>query len=504
MVGPWDPECELRLKQVLYRYMEELEATKAALYLTGASGNFQLVTSYGFGRRDSLAAEIKAGHPLYDWVRRHRTVPTFLNSSVENPDLQPVLEGSGSSKILTVPIVLTDRMVGFVDARDKARKQPYSSADVAVARPIAAAIETLLKEVGYSLSSPGQPVSGSAGTAASTVTPPAAAPEPPANVLSRWVIEQFVAFLRTVAQLPGVTAVAFTITDGRSTRTLVLRTVPFEDKQKEALITTHVQRLESLGVKLPGPSSWGWEEQESGGTSTRAEEVRTVVLLSSSPTWLLLSVLTPASVVTGETVLQAASEYFSVSRSLRNYRRATRNLARTLLEPGETPYPHLRQHCQAVSEISQRMAAGMQLGEDDEELFTIGGYLHDVGMRELDYTRTYRMERPGDAEQRLYQRHTVVGARILENAEYPGELARVIRHHHERWDGGGYPGKLTGRNIPIGSRAIHLAEVFDVLTSPSSYRRPMSKEAALELIRSESGKQFDPELVPVLEEAVRQ
>jgi HD-GYP domain-containing protein (c-di-GMP phosphodiesterase class II) len=104
---------------------------------------------------------------------------------------------------------------------------------------------------------------------------------------------------------------------------------------------------------------------------------------------------------------------------------------------------------------------------------------------------------------RLYQRHPIVGARILENAEYPGDLARVIRHHHERWDGNGYPGKLMGKSIPLASRIIHLAEVFDVLTSPNSYRRPISRDAAFELMRGEAGKQFDPELVPVLEEAAR-
>ncbi len=133
----------------------------------------------------------------------------------------------------------------------------------------------------------------------------------------------------------------------------------------------------------------------------------------------------------------------------------------------------------------------------------MAAYLHDVGLRELDYARIYRMERPGELEKRMYQRHPVVGARILESAEFPGDLAGVVRHHHERWDGGGYPNRLAGRNIPLGSRIIHLAEVYDVLTSPSSYRRTLGRNAALDLIRSESGRQFDPELVPLFEDLVR-
>jgi putative nucleotidyltransferase with HDIG domain len=148
------------------------------------------------------------------------------------------------------------------------------------------------------------------------------------------------------------------------------------------------------------------------------------------------------------------------------------------------------------------MAAALDLGADEEELVTVAAYLHDVGMRELDYGHIYRLPRPGEAEKRMYLRHPVVGARIVESAAFPGDLAGAIRHHHERWDGNGYPNKLAGNNIPLASRIIHLAEVYDVLTSPSSYKPAIGREAALTAIRADAGKQFDPELVPLLEELV--
>jgi len=91
----------------------------------------------------------------------------------------------------------------------------------------------------------------------------------------------------------------------------------------------------------------------------------------------------------------------------------------------------------------------------------------------------------------------------VEAAEFPTDLAGAIRSHHERWDGTGYPQKVAGNIIPLPSRIIHLAEVYDVLTSMSSYRRPMLRDAALDAIRAESGKQFDPDLIPVLVEAIR-
>jgi len=247
----------------------------------------------------------------------------------------------------------------------------------------------------------------------------------------------------------------------------------------------------------------GSDDQASGGSQTRAEEIRTAVLMTGPPVWVALSLVTPAGAAAPDAVFAAAAHSLELARSLRDYRRAARNLARVLLEPGETSFPHLRQHSQATSEVAQRMAAALHLADDLDELVTVAAYLHDVGMRELDYARAYRLERPGEAEQRLYHRHPVVGARIVEASEFPGDLAGAIRHHHERWDGGGYPQHLAGRTIPHASRIIHLAEVYDVLTSPSSYRHPLPREAALDAIRAEAGRQFDPELVPVLVEAVR-
>jgi len=147
------------------------------------------------------------------------------------------------------------------------------------------------------------------------------------------------------------------------------------------------------------------------------------------------------------------------------------------------------------------MAQELGLSEEEEELVTLAGYLHDLGMRELDYQRIYRLDRPMEAERRLYQRHPVVGARILEASAFPG-LAEAVRHHHERWDGTGYPQRLAGPAIPLASRIVHLAEVYDVLTSPSSYKRPVSRDQALQIIEKEAGKQFDPQLVPVLARVV--
>jgi len=496
VVAGWDPECDRRAKEILYRCLEELGATRAALYLAGEDDSFELVTSYGFGKREALLAVVRPGDALYNWVRRHRTTAAYLNDVHEDLELGRMLETAGTARLLTAPLTVNGRLVGFIDARDKARRLPYAAEDTSIARGIGEALEGLVRELG--LYSPAEQ------PAMIEVLPPAQpkAPEgPAASALHRTSIEEIVTLLHRLARVPGVAAVVLTVTDGSTVRAQVVRTTPLEQHEREALAAHQLRLLEELGVRLPPPTAWGWSESDSQGEERHRDEIRSSVLHPGPPTWVVASTITPQGSLAGEVILDTAARFLAQHVALRNYRRAARNAARVLLEPGEQSLPHLRQHSQTVSELSQRMAVILRLGDADEELVTLAGYLHDVGMRELDYSRVYRMERPGDIERRLYQRHPVIGARLVEAITFPSDLAGAIRHHHERWDGTGYPHRLAGNSIPLASRIVQLAEVYDVLTSTSSYRRPIGRVAALDTIRAEAGRQFDPDLVGVLEQA---
>jgi len=498
----WDSECDRRAKEVLYRCLEELGATRAALYLAGGDDTYELVTSYGFGKREALAAVVRPGDALYDWIRRHRTSPECLNDVHDDPPLGRMLEAASTARLLTIPVTVGDRLVGFVDARDKARRLAYTPEDVAVARTIGAALAALIAELGV------YPDAGEAAVApepvAAAVQPRPASPASGAAGLHRAAIEDATALLRSFARAPGVAAIVVTVSDGATVRAQAMRALPFEAQEREAVAAHQLRALEAFGVRIPPPSRWGWSEDDSGADERRRDEIRTAVLHAGPLAWVVASVLGPSGSAAAEPVLAAAATVLAQSVTLRDYRRAARNAARVLLEPGEQSYPHLRQHSQNVSELAQRMAVVLHLSDADEEVLTLAAYLHDVGMRELDYSRVYRLDRPGELERRIYQRHPVIGARIVESIAFPGDLTGAIRHHHERWDGAGYPHRLAGGTIPLASRIIHLAEVYDVLTSSSSYRRPIGRKAALETIRAESGRQFDPDLVGVLEEAAGQ
>jgi hypothetical protein len=125
--------------------------------------------------------------------------------------------------------------------------------------------------------------------------------------------------------------------------------------------------------------------------------------------------------------------------------------------------------------------------------------IHDVGKVSI---KDAILLKPGPltVQERLdFQTHTVVGAEIVARIIEYRLCAAIIRHHHERWDGGGYPDGLSGTDIPIGARIICVADAFDAMTSDRPYRRAMSAEAAIEEVRRNAGRQFDPNVVAAFE-----
>jgi HD-GYP domain-containing protein (c-di-GMP phosphodiesterase class II) len=127
--------------------------------------------------------------------------------------------------------------------------------------------------------------------------------------------------------------------------------------------------------------------------------------------------------------------------------------------------------------------------------------VHDVGKVG---TRDATLHKPGpltNEERREMRRHAEIGGDIVSRIDEYRLTAAIIRHHHEHWDGNGYPDKIAGRDIPLGSRIIAVADAFDAMTSDRPYRRAMSPRIALEEIRRHSGTQFDPRVVEAFERA---
>jgi putative nucleotidyltransferase with HDIG domain len=123
--------------------------------------------------------------------------------------------------------------------------------------------------------------------------------------------------------------------------------------------------------------------------------------------------------------------------------------------------------------------------------------LHDIGKVYIDQRVLTKPERLDEAEIEQMRTHSAVGAELATKLEMHPMICAGIRHHHERWDGRGYPDGIAGTEIPFVARVVAVADVYDALTSPRCYRADLPKERALALMRAGDGKQFDPEVLGV-------
>jgi diguanylate cyclase (GGDEF)-like protein/putative nucleotidyltransferase with HDIG domain len=156
-------------------------------------------------------------------------------------------------------------------------------------------------------------------------------------------------------------------------------------------------------------------------------------------------------------------------------------------------------HSRTVASLA--VALAQRLGVDGEELehIHVAALLHDVGKIALPEAV---LSKPGpltEEERSLVERHPIIGYELIRDLGI-ARAATFVLHHHERWDGRGYPHRLSGADIPFGSRIILVADAFDALTSDRAYRRGVSIDAAIHEIQSESGRQFDPLIVSALHE----
>jgi ribonuclease P protein subunit RPR2 len=156
-------------------------------------------------------------------------------------------------------------------------------------------------------------------------------------------------------------------------------------------------------------------------------------------------------------------------------------------------YTHKHAERVAAYGIEIGRHAGLDVSANPQVEF--GFLLHDVGKVGVPDAILFKAERLTKEEFALIARHPVIGAEILRDVTFLGEALLVVRHHHERWDGSGYPDALAGQDIPLAARVFALADTLDALTTDRPYRPATSFAAARDLIRSQAGTQFDPAIV---------
>lgn len=174
--------------------------------------------------------------------------------------------------------------------------------------------------------------------------------------------------------------------------------------------------------------------------------------------------------------------------------RTIKSLALAINAKDVTTHGHLRR----VEVFTQEIGKELNVGEAIMQALQAAALLHDIGKLAVP---EYIISKPGKLTLEEFEKmkiHPVVGAEILDSVKFPYPVVPIVRHHHEKWDGTGYPDGMKGEEIPIGARILTAVDCLDAMASDRQYRRAISLDAAIEIIVSESGKTFDPKVVEVL------
>jgi HD-GYP domain-containing protein (c-di-GMP phosphodiesterase class II) len=157
-----------------------------------------------------------------------------------------------------------------------------------------------------------------------------------------------------------------------------------------------------------------------------------------------------------------------------------------------------RGHADRVSRIAGAIAREMGLSERNIEEIELAGMLHDIGKIGVEDQILMKPSRLDPHEQELMRRHPIYGAKILEPSESLRPLVPLVMHHHENFDGSGYPDGRKGEDIPLGSRIIIVADAYEAMTSDRIYRKAIGHERAMDQLNRYKGIQFDPQVVRAL------
>jgi ribonuclease P protein subunit RPR2 len=189
-------------------------------------------------------------------------------------------------------------------------------------------------------------------------------------------------------------------------------------------------------------------------------------------------------------------ETFKRERERRHeLRRSYMATVRALCNAVEARDAYTGKHAERVAAYGMEIARTLGASFADDPEVEFGFLLHDVGKVAVPDAILWKPEPLTTAERALMERHPVVGWEILREIDFLGEAKLVVRHHHERWDGTGYPDGLQGEAIPLAARVFAVADVLDALTTVRPYRQPSNTDEGRRMIRAAAGSHFDPSVV---------
>ena len=159
--------------------------------------------------------------------------------------------------------------------------------------------------------------------------------------------------------------------------------------------------------------------------------------------------------------------------------------------------PLIHGHVDRVVEFAVVMAQYLGWDEQQIEELRFGAILHDIGKIHISEKTLFKTSPLSDKEWLEIQQHSTNGAEMLRDIPQLAAVIPFVRHHHENWDGSGYPDGLAGEAIPLGARILAIADAFDAMTSPHRYGKILNYEEAMDELQDNSGKRYDPKLIQI-------
>jgi len=182
---------------------------------------------------------------------------------------------------------------------------------------------------------------------------------------------------------------------------------------------------------------------------------------------------------------------------------AYRGTALLLGDVVEADDTYTGEHCKDVVRLALAVARQLGLDTDGQRTVEFGALLHDIGKIAVPKEIVNKPGKLDEREWEIIKTHTVEGQRMLARVGgFMGRVGWIVRSHHERWDGGGYPDGLRGQDIPLAARIISCCDAFDAMTTTRPYRRAMPHSVALAELVRHAGAQFDPHVVDALSAVV--
>jgi HD-GYP domain-containing protein (c-di-GMP phosphodiesterase class II) len=533
---------EPQLKQIVYGCVEHVQATKAALYLSSSHDlndkTYEMVTGYQF--HDPMRRMVKGNDDLVDRLAVKRNA-FYVNGLGSDQRFSEMLFRQGTDRILAIPLFARGRLVGFLDMRDKAAKKPFDNPDLDAARKIADQVVDLLSARKlYGLA----PIPLSAAEAAPqrVMTPMPMAPlvmpigataaaveqrselsasarkaiEGAREVMTRKQhataasgkrlvndedLEAARLLLPAALAIPGALLAVLTATRNVAETQTVVSSSTMTSDANEALqkhIRGWLERANQPHMDVPMPRI-----VYPFGTNAELVTAARIGALVSAPVHAQsvegLVVFTVAFAQPPDAVAQRSLRLLlrQIEQSVEGAGSAARDrwrIAEKLLEPDFQRYPDLVEHVREVSTLAQKFAAALELPAAQVETIRLAAFVHDVGLRLIDYERLYRRPNLFPEELKAMAEHPIVGAAIIEPL-LGNDIAQAVLRHHERVDGRGYPSRLAGNAIPLASRVIQICDAYVAMTSRRSYQAPFTAQDARKRMLEGAGTQFDDALL---------